>query len=110
MAKRPATSPTPVPEITALPWTPPLGSPWVVGRCYFVRTVTYFVVGRLVAVYADELLFESASWVADTGRFHDAIKTGKLNEVEPFTDPVIVGRGAVVDATARRHELPTKQK
>lgn len=82
--------------------------PWVIDKCYLVRTVTYFVVGRLTEVHAQELVFTSASWVADTGRFHEALSTGKLAEVEPFVGDVIVGRTAVVDATQWTHPLPTK--
>jgi hypothetical protein len=42
---------------------------------------------------------EDAAWIADTGRFADALKSGKFNEVEPFPDgQVIVGRGAIIDA------------
>ena len=84
--------------------------PWKVGTSYLVRTVTQFIVGRLVAVHDLELVFENASWVADTGRFHDALKTGALSEVEPFVAGVIVGRGSIVDATEWSHPLPTAQK
>jgi len=73
--------------------------PWVIGKNYLIRTVTMIQTGRLVAVTSQELVLEDAAWIADTGRFADALKTGKFNEVEPFPDgQVIVGRGAVVDA------------
>lgn len=55
--------------------------------------------GRLVAVGEHELVLEDASWIADTGRFSDALKTCEFNEVEPFPDGrVIIGRGSVIDA------------
>ena len=74
-------------------------SPWQVGKIYLIRTVTMIQTGRLVAVGDKELVLEDAAWIADTGRFADALKTGKFNEVEPFPDgKVIVGRGAVIDA------------
>jgi hypothetical protein len=69
-----------------------------------------FLVGRLIAVYPSELLLERASWVADSGRFHDALTTGKLREVEPFPDRVIVGRGSIVDAAIWSLELPSEQQ
>ena len=84
-------------------------APWVVGEAYFIRTVTMHHVGRLVWVGPQELVLEGASWVADSGRFHDALMKGKLNEVEPFPLPVIIGRNAIVDATRWTHPLPTKQ-
>jgi hypothetical protein len=86
----------------------PNAGPWRVGRAYLIRTVTYFVLGRLTAVYEHELVLEEASWVADTGRFHECLKTGKLAEVEPFVSPVIVGRSSVCDSTEWTHALPTK--
>ena len=75
--------------------------PWVLGKAYFIRTVTMHLHGTLVDVTDQELVLVNAAWVADSGRFHDFI-TGKTqpNEVEPFAkdQPVIVGRGALVDA------------
>ena len=54
--------------------------PYKVGESYLLRTVTMIVVGKLEWVGEQELLLSSASWVADTGRFHDALKKGTLNE------------------------------
>ncbi len=85
-------------------------NPFKIGENYLIRTVTMIVLGKLESVYDSELVLSSASWVADTGRFYDALKTGKLNEVEPFTDDVIVGRSAIIDATIWTHKLPRDQK
>lgn len=84
--------------------------PFKVGENYLIRTVTMILVGRLEAVYDTEFVLSSASWIADTGRFYDALKTGNLDEVEPFTDDVIVGRGSLIDATIWTNKLPTEQK
>ena len=84
--------------------------PWVIGKAYLIRTVTLYVVGRLAEVHPQELLLTDAAWIADTGRFADALVTGRLNEVEPFPGPVILGRGSIVDATAWTHVLPLEQK
>ena len=84
--------------------------PYKIGEKYFIRTVTLFYTGKLIKVTAKEIVLENAAWIADTGRFMDAIKTGNLNEVEPFQDDVIIGRGAIVDATVWKHALPREQK
>lgn len=86
--------------------------PYEVGKNYFIRTVTHHLTGKLVKVTSKELVLESAAWIADDGRFYDALKTGKLNEVEPFPSdtPVIVGRGALIDAVVWTHPLPREQK
>lgn len=84
--------------------------PWKIGESYLIRTVTMIILGKLEWVGEKELVMSSASWVADTGRFYDALKTGKLNEVEPFTDDVIVGRGSLIDASIWTHKLPREQK
>ena len=74
-------------------------SPWEVGAIYLIRTVTMIDTGRLVAVTPQELVLEDAAWIADTGRFSDALKSLSFNEVEPFPDgKVIVGRGGIIDA------------
>ena len=72
---------------------------WQIGKIYLIRTVTMIDTGRLVAVSDHELVLEDAAWIADTGRFANALRDGKFNEVEPFPDGrVIVGRGSIVDA------------
>lgn len=87
-------------------------SPYQVGKNYFIRTVTHHYTGKLVRVTPKELVLESAAWIADDGRFMQCIRDGKVNEVEPFhdEDEVIVGRGAILDATIWRHALPREQK
>jgi len=86
--------------------------PYQIGKNYFIRTVTHHLTGKLVRVTSKELVLESAAWIADDGRFHDALKNGTLNEVEPFppTLEVIVGRGALIDAVEWRFDLPLVQK
>ena len=74
-------------------------SAWEIGKVYLIRTVTMIDTGRLVAATEHELVLEDAAWIADTGRFADALEKCDFNEVEPFPDGrVIVGRGAVIDA------------
>ena len=74
--------------------------PYEIGRSYFVRTVTNYFVGVLLWVGPQELLLENVSWIADTGRFSNALREGKLNEIEPYPEgPVIIARGAIIDAS-----------
>jgi len=98
-----------VPEATTLLEVDHTG-PWKIGQKYLIRTVTMTLTGRLIEVHPGELLLEHAAWIADTGRFADAVRDGSYSEVEPFIGHVIVGRGAVIDATAITHDLPTVQK
>lgn len=73
--------------------------PWEIGKNYLIRTVTMIDTGRLVAVTAQELVLEDAAWIADTGRFAQALEQAQFAEVEPFpSGRVIIGRGAVIDA------------
>lgn len=87
---------------------------WQVGKNYLIRTVTMHLVGKLKKVGDKELVLSSASWIADTGRFHNALKGGvsslENSEIEPFINDVIVGRGAVIDATIYDHKINLKQK
>jgi len=84
--------------------------PFKIGEKYFIRTVTMHLVGKLESVGDKELTLSGASWVADSGRFGNALKTGELSEVEPFCEDVIIGRGAIVDATIWGHDLPREVK
>lgn len=72
---------------------------WKVGKNYFIRTVTHHYTGKLISVAHMELVLEQAAWIADDGRFHEALKNEKFAEVEPYPDgEVIIGRGAILDA------------
>lgn len=74
-------------------------SAWEIGKIYLIRTVTMIDTGRLVAVTDHELVLEDAAWIADTGRFTQAVEKAEFSEVEPFPNGrVIVGRAAVIDA------------
>lgn len=85
---------------------------WEIGKNYFIRTVTHIDVGTLIGVTDKELILKDASWVADTGRYQQAIADGQLEEVEPYPDDekVLVGRSALIDAVIWRHKLPRQQQ
>src|SRR5574341_1053677 len=74
---------------------------WAVGRWLgwdLMLTVTMYYTGKLRQVTAQELVLTDAAWIADTGRFSEALRTGTLSEVEPFPEgQVVIGRGAIVD-------------
>ena len=55
----------------------------LIGGKFFFRTVTYHMVGKVIKRLGTFLELEDASWVADSGRFMNAIKDGVLREVEP---------------------------
>ena len=84
--------------------------PFIIGKCYLIRTVTHIDIGVVEAVGDKELVLSSASWIADTGRFHQCVKDGILDEVEPYVNDVILGRGAIIDATEWTHDIPKGQK
>lgn len=86
-------------------------SPWNIGSNYIIRTVTMHLTGKLVSVHEHELVLEDAAWIACSKRWATTLTTGEFEEVEPFpSGPVIVGRGAIVDAAVWPHALPRKQK
>lgn len=84
--------------------------PVEVGKAYLFRTVTHIELGRVVEIIGDFVKLEDASWVADTGRYHNALKDGTLNEVEPYPDYTIVHLGAMVNIAPWNHKLPREQK
>jgi hypothetical protein len=81
-----------------------------IGRAYFIRTVTYHLTGLVRGITEDGfLLLSDAAWIADSGRFNEAIRTGKLNEVEPV-DEALVNLASVTDAFPWTHPLPREVK
>jgi len=85
-------------------------SPFVIGKDYLIRTVTMIYTGRLVALTASDFVLDDAAWIADTGRFADALAKGSLSEVEPYPGRVVVSRASYVDASVWKHPLPRQQK
>jgi len=84
--------------------------PWELNKNYFIRTVTMHLIGELIFISDKELVLKNASWIADSGRFYNALKDGSLLEIEPFIEDVIVNRGSIIDATKWLLELPRIQK
>lgn len=77
------------------------------GDKLFLRTVTYHLVGEVAQVKGDWIRLTEASWVADSGRFHVALRDGTLSEVE-FVGDAYVNTATVVDAFLWSHDLPTQ--
>ena len=104
----PPIAPPPVPPSGPTGAVP--ANPYVIGDCVFIRTVTMNFTGRISAVYPGEIVLEDAAWIADSGRFADALAKGTLSEVEPYPGSVIVSRGAIVDVSPWAHPLPRSVK
>lgn len=81
----------------------------MIGKKFFFRTVTYHWVGRVIKRLGMILELEESAWVADSGRFMDAIKTGDLNEVEPVGQSFL-NLNTVTDFIPWKHSLPKDQK
>ena len=73
---------------------------WYVGNRVFIRTVTHHHTGEVVSFDEHEIILRNAAWIADDGRFANAIATGEFDEIEPFPDGavIVIGRGSIIDA------------
>ena len=80
-----------------------------IGQKLFIRTVTYHCVGKVENISGNLMELSTASWIADSGRFSNAIKDGTLDEVEPVGQ-MWVNLQSIVDIFPWKHKLPTKQK
>lgn len=81
----------------------------LVGKAFFFRTVTYHIVGRVEEQHGSFVRLGDAAWIADSGRFTQAIADGKLNEVEPV-GVAYVNLDSVTDFYPWNHALPLEQK
>lgn len=88
----------------------PAKIPLSVGDRVFIRTVTLYYTGQIKQIIGQWLVLSEASWIADTGRFHDFLREGKCNEYESFIDDVKIPMGSVIDVTAWPHPLFKGQK
>ena len=81
----------------------------LIGQKLFIRTVTYHMTGKVVKRMGAFIQLEDAAWIADSGRFSDAIKKGTLDEVEPV-GTAWLNLSSVVDFFPWKFKLPTEQK
>ena len=84
--------------------------PFEVGKAYFIRTVTYFATGKVKKITGNFMELEDAAWVADTGRFRQAIMEGTLDEVEPVDVPMFINMASITDAFEWKNKLPREQE
>lgn len=88
--------------------------PFEIDKQYFLRTVTYHLTGKLVDIKGKFLIFDDACWIADTGRFADAMKKGidkaDSHETEPWNQKVFVNVDTIVDACEYTYSLPKEQE
>ena len=84
--------------------------PFKVGKAYFFRTVTYHLTGKVKAVKGNFLVLKEAAWIADSGRFSQAINDGTLDEVEPVKVNVMLNLSSITDAFEWKHPMPKDQK
>lgn len=81
----------------------------LVGQKLFIRTVTYHMTGEVVKRMGAFIQLKDAAWIADSGRFNEAIKNGTLSEVEPV-GTAWINLSSVVDFFPWKHKLPTSVK
>ena len=81
----------------------------LVGEKWYFRTVTYHSVGKVKKIVGRFAYLQEASWIADSGRFNEAIKNGTLSEVEPV-GVAFINLDTVVDFFPWKHKLPTEVK
>ena len=80
-------------------------------QTYFIRTVTFHWLGVVIDADEEWVRLRDASWVADSGRYADALKDPKvLRELEPAPSIVLVSRAAIVDAVPVNYEPPRDQR
>lgn len=80
-----------------------------IGHKWFIRTVTYHMVGRVVGRVGAFLKMEDSAWIADSGRFMGFIKDGVASEVEPV-GTCYVNMDTAIDIFPWKHKLPKEQK
>jgi len=75
----------------------------------FISTVTKFFTGHVAKETKKYFKLDKAAWIADTGRFTEAMAKAEFSEVEPYNQPVFVMKAAIVDV-CEIGALPTTQK
>ena len=85
------------------------------GQAYYFRGNQWAYLGRVKSVAAGFIELVEASWVADDGRYGEALSRGvpRINELEkipPQCEPYLIAMNQISDAAKWVHELPTESK
>jgi len=85
---------------------------WEIGKIYLVMTVTHYFAGILEDVNHHEVTLKDATWVADTGRFSDALlDQSVVKELELLPDGfAIIGRGSIILAVQPKWSMVERAK
>lgn len=81
-----------------------------VGDKVLVHTVTFYWSGEIVQADKQTITLKEAAWIADTGRYSEAFRTGQFVEVEPVPGLVHLERANIVAIVEWAHELPRVPK
>jgi len=86
--------------------------PFELGQKYFIRTATYHCIGEVEKITGNFIEFKEGTfaWVADSGRFMQAINNGILDEAEPVSVKSGVNILSIIDYFVWKHKLITQQK
>lgn len=83
------------------------GKPVVeVGQTVIIRGIPFYYIGRITYVDDKRLVLENACWLADSGRWSEALQTGDINECEKYPDPVELRTDLCCDITLWKNPLP----
>lgn len=84
--------------------------PYYVGQKIFVCTVTKYFTGEVESITGKYVKLKDAAWIADTGRFADALTKAEFSEVEPYPNGLSFHVDNVIDFSEWEGPLPRKQK
>jgi hypothetical protein len=82
-----------------------------IGKDIFIRTITHHYTGRVISTTKMTMTLNNAAWIADDGRFSESMKdSNKLEEVEMYTNPVVINLYSILDCTLLSGPLPQETK
>lgn len=72
-----------------------------VGSKVFLWGLNKMTTGTIVALHDDSVILDNASWVADSGRFHEFMQdpASKASEVEMYPGKIQLNTATLIDAT-----------
>lgn len=83
-----------------------------IGKVYFIETLTKYYIGEVVEIDFSYIILNNWTWIPNTGRFNEFMKTGNPEENEPAPPGILkrIPHDVITSIDDWPHPIPQEVK